>query len=48
MFKAKVDNQGLLGLAYSQVLRPGIKVVIGGLFDTTRISADVHKLGLQL
>jgi Eukaryotic porin len=47
-FKAKVDNQGRLGLGYSQVLRTGIKVVVGGMFDTTRISADVHKLGLQL
>lgn len=43
-FKAKVDNQGRLGLGYSHVLRTGIKFAVGGLFDTTRLSADVHKV----
>lgn len=46
-FKAKVDNQGRLGLGYTHVLRQGIKVAFGGLFDTTRIAADVHKVGVQ-
>lgn len=47
-FKAKVDNSGRLGLGFTQVLNQGIKLQFGGLFDTTKISADVHKLGLQL
>lgn len=46
-FKAKVDNQGRLGLGYSHLLRSGIKFAVGGLFDTTRLSADVHKVGVQ-
>ena len=46
--KAKVDNSGRLGLGYTQILQQGIKLQFGGLFDTTKISADVHKLGLQL
>lgn len=46
--KAKVDNIGRLGLGYSQVLRPGIKLGLGGLFDTSRLSSDVHKVGFSL
>jgi hypothetical protein len=46
-FKAKVDNQGRLGLGYTHILRPGIKFAVGGLFDTTRLSADVHKVGVH-
>ncbi|KAI8927953.1 eukaryotic porin/Tom40 [Entophlyctis helioformis] len=46
--KAKVDNTGRLGLGYTQVLRPGIKLSLGGLFDTTRLQNDVHKVGLSL
>ncbi|KAK5668772.1 Mitochondrial porin [Batrachochytrium dendrobatidis] len=46
--KAKVDNTGRLGLGYTQVLRPGIKLALGGLFDTTRLQADVHKVGFSL
>lgn len=46
-FKAKYDNQGRLGLGYSHVLRTGIKAVVGGLFDTTRLSQDAHKVGVQ-
>jgi hypothetical protein len=47
-FKAKVDNQGRLGLGFTHVLRTGVKLAVGGLFDTTRLSADVHKVGFQL
>lgn len=46
--KAKVDNRGQLGLGYTQVLRPGIKLSLGGLFDTTRLQENVHKVGLSL
>ncbi|KAL2914372.1 Mitochondrial porin [Polyrhizophydium stewartii] len=46
--KAKVDNTGRLGLGYTQVLRPGVKLALGGLFDTTRLHNDVHKVGFSL
>ncbi|KAJ3303497.1 Mitochondrial porin [Kappamyces sp. JEL0829] len=46
-FKAKVDNQGRLGLGYTHILRTGIKVAVGGLFDTTRLAQDAHKVGVQ-
>lgn len=46
-FKAKVDNVGRLGLGYSQVLRDGVKIGFGGLFDTTRLQQDVHKVGIH-
>ncbi|KAJ3252609.1 hypothetical protein HDU77_005055 [Chytriomyces hyalinus] len=42
--KAKVDNVGRLGLGYSQVLRPGVKLGLGGLFDTTRLHENVHRV----
>ncbi|KAJ3008434.1 Mitochondrial porin [Thoreauomyces humboldtii] len=47
-FKAKVDNRGQLGLGYTQLLRPGVKISFGGLLDTTRFSENVHKLGASL
>ena len=43
-----MDNRGQLGLGYTQVLRPGIKLSLGGLFDTTRLQENVHKVGLSL
>jgi len=46
--KAKVDNAGRLGLGYTQVLRPGIKLALGGSFDTTRLQENVHRVGLSL
>ncbi|KAI9004740.1 eukaryotic porin/Tom40 [Gaertneriomyces semiglobifer] len=46
--KAKIDNAGLLGLGYTQLLRKGIKLSLGGLFDTTRLHENVHKVGLAL
>jgi hypothetical protein len=46
--KVKTDNLGRLGLGYTQILRPGFKVSIGGLFDTTRLSENVHKVGISL
>ena len=45
--KAKVNNQGLLGLGFTQVLRDGIKVAFGGLFDTTKLNSDAHKVGVS-
>ncbi|KAI8804049.1 eukaryotic porin/Tom40 [Cladochytrium replicatum] len=46
--KAKIDNNGRLGLGYTQSLRPGVKLSLGGLFDTTRLSENTHKVGLSL
>ncbi|KAJ3239601.1 Mitochondrial porin [Chytriomyces hyalinus] len=46
--KAKIDNVGRLGLGYSQVLRPGVKLGLGGLFDTTRLHENVHRVGFSL
>ncbi|KNE64382.1 hypothetical protein AMAG_09406 [Allomyces macrogynus ATCC 38327] len=43
--KVKFNNAGVLGLGYTQVLRPGVKVTVGGAFDTTRLSENVHKVG---
>ncbi|KAJ3224014.1 Mitochondrial porin [Clydaea vesicula] len=45
--KAKINNIGVLGLGYSQKLRPGVKVGFGGSFDTTRLNENAHKVGLS-
>ncbi|KAL1923567.1 uncharacterized protein VTP21DRAFT_8547 [Calcarisporiella thermophila] len=44
--KAKVNNNGILGLSYTQLLRPGVKVTLGGSFDTSRVNENAHKFGL--
>ncbi|KAJ3252461.1 Mitochondrial porin [Chytriomyces hyalinus] len=44
--KSKVNNFGILGLGYTQALRPGVKVSLGGSFDTTRLHENVHKVGM--
>ncbi|TPX32925.1 hypothetical protein SmJEL517_g04091 [Synchytrium microbalum] len=46
--KAKVNSAGHLGLGYSQILRPGVKLGLGATLDTTRLQADVHKVGMSL
>ncbi|KAJ3136981.1 Mitochondrial porin [Physocladia obscura] len=45
--KAKIDNVGRLGLGYTQILRPGVKLALGGSFDTTRLHENVHRVGLS-
>ena len=45
--KAKVDNYGRLALAYSHTLSKGVRVAFGGVFDTTKLDMDVHKVGVQ-
>ncbi|KAI8912784.1 eukaryotic porin/Tom40 [Gorgonomyces haynaldii] len=45
--KAKVDNKGILGLGYTQTLIDGVKIAFGGLFDTTRLQNDAHKVGVS-
>lgn len=46
--KAKFNTGGILGLGYSQKLNSGVKVALGGSFDTTRFDENVHKVGLSL
>ncbi|KAJ1648699.1 Mitochondrial porin [Coemansia erecta] len=46
--KAKVDNAGRLGLSFTQLMRPGVKLSLAGLFDTARLQENTHKLGAAL
>ncbi|KAJ1801737.1 Mitochondrial porin [Coemansia sp. RSA 2399] len=46
--KAKVDNAGRLGLSFTQLLRPGVKLSLAGLFDTARLQENTHKMGAAL
>jgi len=45
--KAKVNNQGIASLAYSQLLRPGVTFGIGASVDTQRLNESAHKVGLN-
>lgn len=46
--KAKLDNNGILGLGYTQTLRPGFKMTMGGSFDTSKLNDNSHKIGLSM
>lgn len=46
--KAKIADSGVLTLAYQQVLSPGVKLGLGGAFDTLKLNESAHKLGLSL
>ncbi|EKM51656.1 uncharacterized protein PHACADRAFT_261920 [Phanerochaete carnosa HHB-10118-sp] len=48
--KAKINNTGILGLGYTQALRPGVKSYFGLALDTQRLnevtpSGPAHKIG---
>ncbi|GJE99839.1 porin [Phanerochaete sordida] len=48
--KAKINNAGILGLGYTQALRPGVKASFGLALDTQRLnevtpSGPAHKIG---
>ncbi|CAB1343828.1 unnamed protein product [Coregonus sp. 'balchen'] len=45
---AKVNNISLVGLGYTQTLRPGVKLTLSALVDGKSINAGGHKLGLGL
>ncbi|XP_066475164.1 voltage-dependent anion-selective channel protein 2 isoform X2 [Tiliqua scincoides] len=45
---AKVNNSCLVGLGYTQTLRPGVKLTLSTLIDGKNINAGGHKLGLGL
>uniref|UniRef100_A0A2K5Q069 Uncharacterized protein n=1 Tax=Cebus imitator TaxID=2715852 RepID=A0A2K5Q069_CEBIM len=47
-FSAKENNFSLIGLGYTQTLKPGIKLTLSALLDGKNINAGGHKLGLQL
>jgi len=46
--KAKLDNAGRLGLAFSTDLRPDVQLSIGATLDTTKMNENAHKFGLEL
>uniref|UniRef100_A0A8C9RTN9 Non-selective voltage-gated ion channel VDAC2 n=1 Tax=Scleropages formosus TaxID=113540 RepID=A0A8C9RTN9_SCLFO len=45
---AKVSNASLVGIGYTQTLRPGVKLNLSALIDGKSINAGGHKLGLGL
>uniref|UniRef100_A0A8C6CHG9 Non-selective voltage-gated ion channel VDAC3 n=1 Tax=Moschus moschiferus TaxID=68415 RepID=A0A8C6CHG9_MOSMO len=46
-FCAKVNNASLIGLGYTQTLRPGVKPTLSTLIDGKKFSAGGHKFGLR-
>ncbi|KAL6475806.1 hypothetical protein MHYP_G00168460 [Metynnis hypsauchen] len=45
---AKVNNSSLVGVGYTQTLRPGVKLTLSALVDGKSFNAGGHKLGLGL
>ncbi|KAL6091428.1 hypothetical protein STEG23_012592 [Scotinomys teguina] len=45
---AKVNNFSLIGVGYTQTLRPGVKLTLSALVDGKSFNAGGHKLGLAL
>uniref|UniRef100_A0A6J0SHS2 Non-selective voltage-gated ion channel VDAC3 n=2 Tax=Pogona vitticeps TaxID=103695 RepID=A0A6J0SHS2_9SAUR len=43
---AKVNNASLIGLGYTQTLRPGVKLSLSTLIDGKNFSTGSHKIGL--
>lgn len=46
--KAKINSQAIASLAYSQSLRPGVRLGLGASFDTQKLNQSAHKLGASL
>jgi len=46
--QAKVNNAAQLGIAYSQVVKPGLKLTLSSMVDVKNFSAGGHQLGLGL
>lgn len=46
--RAKVSNSSLVGLAFTQQLRDGIKVTLSSQIDTKNLNQGGHKIGLGL
>ncbi|KAJ8789365.1 hypothetical protein J1605_021892 [Eschrichtius robustus] len=47
-FSAKVNNSSLIGLGYTQTLKPGVKLTLSALLDGKNVNAGGHKVGLGL
>ncbi|KAL6113758.1 vdac3 [Pungitius sinensis] len=43
---AKVNNACLVGVGYTQNLRPGVKITLSGLLDGKNVNGGGHKVGL--
>uniref|UniRef100_A0A669EVF0 Non-selective voltage-gated ion channel VDAC3 n=2 Tax=Oreochromis TaxID=8139 RepID=A0A669EVF0_ORENI len=43
---AKVNNASLIGIGYTQSLRPGVKVTLSALIDGKNFNAGGHKVGM--
>nr|XP_023839340.1 voltage-dependent anion-selective channel protein 2 isoform X1 [Salvelinus alpinus] len=43
---AKVNNASLIGVGYTQTLRPGVKVTLSALIDGKNFNTGGHKVGL--
>ncbi|XP_031685764.1 voltage-dependent anion-selective channel protein 2-like isoform X3 [Oncorhynchus kisutch] len=43
---AKVNNASLIGVGYTQALRPGVKLTLSALIDAKNFNAGGHKVGL--
>ncbi len=46
--QAKVNNQGQIGMAYTQTLRTGVKLNLSSLVEGRNINAGGHKLGVAI
>ena len=46
--KAKIDNNGRLGVALANELRPGMLLTLGALLDTNKLQENAHKFGVEL
>uniref|UniRef100_A0A3B3U0V2 Non-selective voltage-gated ion channel VDAC1 n=1 Tax=Poecilia latipinna TaxID=48699 RepID=A0A3B3U0V2_9TELE len=47
-FSAKVNNSSLIGLGYTQNIKPGVKLTLSALLDGKNINTGGHKLGVGL
>ncbi|PWA23108.1 hypothetical protein CCH79_00002476, partial [Gambusia affinis] len=47
-FSAKVNNSSLIGLGYTQTIKPGVKLSLSALLDGKNINTGGHKLGVGL
>lgn len=46
--KTKIDNNGRLGVALANELRPGMLFTLGALVDTNKLQENAHKFGVEL
>jgi voltage-dependent anion channel protein 2 len=46
--KAKVNNEGTLGLGYTFNLAAGLKLAVAGLFDANKMSTEANNVGFHI